>query len=359
MARNPIKILSAPEQVADYLRQEIAHGRLQGNMPGINWLTSELGIHRTTTVEALRILEHEGLIVSQGAGKPRKIAPLTKLTKRGLRVALLLYHPSDIAENRTNELRHQLGIARHNVIVAPKTLAELSNDLARLEKMVKKMHADAWVVIGGSREILKWFADADIPCFALFGNSIGIPVPTVGPSTGKLLIEVTQKLLKLNHRRICLLMSSVHRGEGEEDSPVIRAYKETLSANGIPASDYNAPYWQCTPESLQGTLNALFQLTPPTALIIDDREHVLSVMQFLAIKGIKPVKDVSLFCLDADSSFSWTDPVISHTDTDERPWIRRVVQWADNTAMGKKDIKKSSTKPRIIEGGTIGPAPKA
>ena len=42
---------------------------------------------------------------------------------------------------------------------------------------------------------------------------------------------------------------------------------------------------------------------------------------------------------------------------DSRPVVNRIVQWADNVARGKVDIKQVFTQAEFIEGGTIGLAP--
>ena len=40
---------------------------------------------------------------------------------------------------------------------------------------------DAWVIIAGSREVLEWFVEQQIPAFALFGRRDGLPIAGVGP----------------------------------------------------------------------------------------------------------------------------------------------------------------------------------
>ena len=62
-------ILSASEQVAEYLRDGLLRGAWSGEMPGTPQLAAELGIDRKTITAALGQLEEEGLLVAQGMGK--------------------------------------------------------------------------------------------------------------------------------------------------------------------------------------------------------------------------------------------------------------------------------------------------
>jgi DNA-binding LacI/PurR family transcriptional regulator len=61
------------EQVAAHLGRELRLGRWQGTMPGRNQLVKELGVSTRTIELAFQVLEKEGLLVPQGAGRRRKI----------------------------------------------------------------------------------------------------------------------------------------------------------------------------------------------------------------------------------------------------------------------------------------------
>ena len=67
-------VFSAAEQVAAHLREELQRGRWKGVMPGGDRLVKELGVGRDTIKEALKQLEREGLLESQGRRQQRRIA---------------------------------------------------------------------------------------------------------------------------------------------------------------------------------------------------------------------------------------------------------------------------------------------
>ena len=68
-----INVLSATEQVAEHLRNELLRGALSGSLPGAHPLAEELGVNHKTVKAALQMLEKEGLLVGRGAGRRRKI----------------------------------------------------------------------------------------------------------------------------------------------------------------------------------------------------------------------------------------------------------------------------------------------
>ena len=104
-------------------------------------------------------------------------------------------------------------------------------------------------------------------------------------------------------------------------------------------------------------MGSLFRVTPPTALIIDEAPFFIATQQFLASRGIRVPQQVSLICTDADSTFTWCLPSVSHIRWDSRLVARRIVRWAAAVSRGRKDVKQSFTLAEFVKGGTIGPVP--
>ena len=89
----PLSRQSLAEQTAGHLRAGFRSGRWQGILPGVVRLAETLTVSKVTVRTALHILEREGLLKSNGAGRSRKIVPLAQRKKgarRTLRVAVLL-----------------------------------------------------------------------------------------------------------------------------------------------------------------------------------------------------------------------------------------------------------------------------
>jgi LacI family transcriptional regulator len=227
-------------------------------------------------------------------------------------------------------------------------------DVRRIARMVEAGETDAWVVVGGAREVLEWFAARETPVLALFGRRRGVPVASVGPDKPPALVVITRELIGLGHRRIVLLARRMRRlplpGAGEQ------AFLDELAAHGITPGSYHLPDWEESVDGFYARLESLFQVTPPTALIIDEVPFFVAVQQFFAGRTIRVPQDVSLICTDASPDFDWCRPTVAHIRWDSHPVVRRVVRWANNVARGKKDLRQTMTLAKFVPGGTIGPA---
>lgn len=331
------------------------NGSLRGLMPGVLRLEKSFGINRKTIELALQMLEVEGIIESQGAGRRRKIVgPRGGVKLRSLRVEILLSEVTDMKLDYMIEIQHALAKAGHAVSFLSESMADMQMDVARIARKVKRSDADAWVVLGGSREVLEWFASQPLPTLAIFGRKRGLPLAGVGPDKPPAYVATTQALIGLGHRRIVLLARP--RRCLPEPGASEMAFLNELASHGLPVSDYNLPIWEESVEGFHSCLESLFELNPPTALIIQEATLFAAAQQFLAQRQIRVPQDISLVCTDEDPNFAWCLPAISHIRWDSRPVVRRVVRWAANVSNGKVDLRQTLGSAQFIAGGTIGPA---
>ena len=353
-AMSGMRFLSIAEQVVEHLRGELLRGRWGEVLPGIPQLSRELDVNPKTVTVALRQLEKQGLLVPQGAGKRRRIVLPDEARKPPkLRIAILNHDPLALTEGFTIELQHILQEAGHEAFFTHKGLVELRMNAERVERLVRHTDADAWVVVGGSREVLGWFVTEGIPAFALFGRRGGMPIAGVGPDKVGTYREIVRHLAALGHRRIVLLALKSRRLP--EPGASERAFLEELAAQGISTSPFNLPDWEADPEGLQQVLDSLFRVTPPTALLVDEAFLFHAVKNHLSRRGFDAPEDVSLICTDPDRTFAWCRPSIAHIAWDHLPAVRRVIRWAHHVSQGKSDTRQTLTPARLVEGGTIGP----
>jgi hypothetical protein len=258
-------------------------------------------------------------------------------------VVVLLYEETDRKLGYMLDLQYRLIEAGHAASLAPKTLRSLGMDAERVARFVNETGADAWVVFGGPREVLEWFADQPVPAFALFGRRRTVRMAGTGPDKVPILLEVVRRLVALGHRKIVLLV----REEQRKPQPglLARTFLDELEVCGIPTSSYNLPDWEDSPEGFRHCLDSLFQVTSPTALIIDETFLFTVAQQHLARHGILAPEHISLVCADPDPTFAWFHPTISHIRWDSRPVVRRIVRWegpapdddADGVRVGRDD----------------------
>jgi DNA-binding LacI/PurR family transcriptional regulator len=349
-------VLSGAEQAAAHLREELLRGTWSGLMPGGDRLATELGIGRGTVEVALGQLEKEGLLLNQGRRRGRIIAQPSGKTARPMQVGILHFERSDRFVSYMVDLQHELAAAGHTITFSAKSLIDLDMDLSRIKRLVKQTETDAWVVMAGSREILEWFSALGTPTIALFGRRRGLPIAAVGPNKLPAMAAATRALLDLGHKRIVLLTRSIRRlpkpGAAEQE------FLNGLSAYGLPVGNYNMPDWEENIDGFYARMETLFQVTPPTALIVDEARFFVATQQFLATKGLRTPHHVSLVCTDPDPAFEWCRPAVSHIRWDSRPVVRRIVRWADNVSRGKRDVRQTLTTAEFVHGGTIGPMPQ-
>jgi DNA-binding LacI/PurR family transcriptional regulator len=348
------QVLSPAQQVAAHLTKELASGMWQDLMPGAPLLAEQLGVDPKTIDAALKLLEARGLLVPQGAGRRRRITmPEIVRAGRPLRVEILL---SDAAARHADymvKLQHTLLKAGHDAYFCRSHLVTPGMNLTRVQKIVNQSPADAWVVVGGSREVLEWFSGRSVPTFALFGRTAGLALAAAKPDKAPAYAAAVRHLVSLGHRRIALLARRMRRlpvpGRSE------RAFLRELEARGIRTSSFNLPDWEDNKDGFHKLLTTLFQVTPPTALIIQEAFLFHATQQFLSHQGLRVPHDVSLVCSDNEPGFAWFDPPVSHIHWDSQPLIRRIKGWAADVKSGRVDQRETLTKAEFVEGGTIGP----
>ncbi|MCE9520211.1 MAG: substrate-binding domain-containing protein [Verrucomicrobia bacterium] len=343
------------EQVVNLLREGMLSGRWRGTLPGRDQLAGELGVSNTTMEAAMRRLAKEGMLVSQGTGKRRRIVLSEgNVVPRDYRVNFLSYESFSPGLPQVLDLLAQLRKAGFAVDFAPKSLLDLGMDVKRVAQHVQQNPADAWIVASGSREVLEWFCQQPTPSYAYFGNKSDIPI--AGCSVRRDMPKLIRRLVELGHRRIVLLIREEHLKP--KHSFFATLFLEALEEAGITPSSYNLPEWGYQPEGLRRCLDSLYKVTPPTVLIVTEMSILLAVRDFQAQRGIIAPRDVSLISLDQNQFFKWCDPQVAHFVWDAKSLNRRVVRWAKHVAVGIEDRRQIFTKTSFVEGGTIGPAPQ-
>jgi DNA-binding LacI/PurR family transcriptional regulator len=352
-----LELLTHAEQVAAHLKGEILDGRWVGTLPGIRKLGRELGVNPNTVEAALTLLEGEGLLASQSHGKPRRILPRQgKAFTRRIRIGVLPYERGGQSLPINQVPLAGLNESRFDLKIATKSLTELRMSPDRVARLVKGEPMDAWVVISASKEVLEWFSCQAVPTFSLYGPFVGLPVSGGGPRKDPALKEVLRRLVELGHRRIVLFT----RKERRHPTPAVyeQIFLSELERLGVPCGRYNLPDWDETPEGFRSALRALFEYTPPTALILEEPLLFYATYQFLARRGVSSPEQISLVSGDPELAFDWCDPPISHIRWEIGPLVRRIRQWATNISCGREDHKQALFDAKFVEGGTIGPVAK-
>ena len=352
-----IKIKTAVEQISDAIRESIQSGEMKGTIPGAGRLAKALGVNHKTVESALRDLESEGLIINKGARQSRSVnSKNLKLPNAGIRIAIFLQDQSDVRDVMMVEIKHRLEESGHYPFFVNKSMIDLRMNKRRIARIVTRTETDAWILLAAPKEILEWFSKQETPAFAIFGNRLE-EVNVAGASPGKShpVVQATQTLIDLGHRRIILIIRKYQR---EPISTSAQAFLDVLNSNGIQSSDFNLPDWEETGEGFNQLLESIFKITPPTAIITDEPFQYLAAHHFMVSRGIQIPKHLSLICSDYDPIFKWCMPSVSHITFSNKPLLRRINDWAQNIKNQKTDLRQTILKATFVPGETIGPPTK-
>jgi len=179
-------------------------------------------------------------------------------------------------------------------------------NVARISRMVQQTEADAWVVGSASRRVLEWFVDQERPAFALFGRRRSLPIAGVGPDHEKAGREMVRRLIELGHKRIVILVRASQRADGM--SLVNKARFEEMEAHGLSTGPYNLPDWENSPAGLRQCLKSLFQVTPPTAILVDDWMLYYAIQTLLIRERGPEYRFVSCISMAYNPSFICLSP---------------------------------------------------
>lgn len=337
-----LKKQSVTEQVASHLREELKHQRWKGNMPGRDTLARELGVHGSTVERALQELEKEGLVKKAGHGKPRLIVATGRRPAKVPTVCVLLYDAADEPDDYILRLQSQLGAAGHLMNFAPRTMRDLKFDPDRIEAMIQKQSADAWIVYCGSQRILERFVDLSIPAFALFGRMGGLPIAGAGTDILAALRETIHCLHGLGHSRIVMLTRSqlVETGLGITERTFVRELKE----HHLPVSTYNLVAWDNSPAGLKDCLDQLFAVTPPTALFVDDWMIYNAVQYYLSHRQGVDHRKIHCISMEYHPSFCWYQPQSLHFYWNPITVVKAAVAWVKNVGRGRNTVAQKLIK---------------
>ena len=135
-------------------------------------------------------------------------------------------------------------------------------------------------------------------------------------------------------------------------SSTVRLIMEELAAHGISGGPYHLPDFEETPEGLRERLDALFRVTPPTAIFATYPGWMFGVLSYLAARGLKVPEDVSVICGNDASGFAWTQPRVAHYQHDDERMARRMVKWVDHWAQGRQG-QQAGVRARAPDRGRI------
>lgn len=357
---HPFRQRSLIEQIADHLRLGFRNGHWCGELPGVRSLVNELGVSKDSVEAALRLLEADGSLKAAGPGRRKQIALArdTHGKARSLRVGVVLSDSLRQINLHSQQLMldviRRIENAGHTCFTAERSMSELGYKIPRIARMVESAKADAWVAYSAPREVLEWFVARSIPVMAVGGGFLGTPVASTASQIDEAIRDAVRALSELGHRRIVAISPDSWRLPVPSQTGT--AFLNALEECGHPATHYNLPAWDQTPEGLEKLLESLFLITPPSALIFVNPAPYVAALEFFGLKGIHVPRDLSVIGMTTGPLFSLLPLRPAHFKWPIDEHVRRVSRWVKCLAKGGTDLAQSTFAATFEPGETIAPA---
>lgn len=357
--------VSAIDSTAEAVKTGILSGHWKHRLPGQARLAKELGVSRKTVGSALARLVAAGVLPATERRKASVLpesprAPAKIVATRALRVAFFLNNPVDTlvpeARDSLMNLKRTLQLDGHSTDFFTFPKGKNRHKTGALPRLVADAAADAWIVYDATEDVLKWFAASGLTVMALGGRSAGIEIATLGTTYVPTVAETVRRLATEGHRKIVMITPDHWRNP--TPGIIVKQFRQSLTDAGVTPGEYHTPDWTETPEGLAELMDALFRVTPPTAIYCATMNSTCGVLAWLARHGLTVPGDVSLVAIWREPSAAWYYPGlrIAHAASNDEEFVRKLRQWVSGVARGKIDTRKHLLAPEFDAGNSIGPA---
>jgi DNA-binding LacI/PurR family transcriptional regulator len=360
---SPINRPTVVSQITGQLRQEIAAGRMGEWLPSERYLAEKLQVSRTTVRVALEHLKTDGLIRSIHGQGNRALgrSAMGKECRARREVALLA---ADALENLRpaqtvwiDDLRAMLAENGYGLqlFTGPSYLS--ARPETALRKLVTAHKNNCWILVNCREAAQRWFMSERIPCLIAGTPAPGVQLPSVDTDYNALCRHAAGMMLSLGHHRLGLLMWRTPRG-GDIESE--RGFREGVAAAGAVQPVITVLQHDDSAESVDTVIKRkMVTAHRPTALLVPNPHHYLTVSSRLSLLGLRVPEDVSLISRDDDRFLSFLRPqparyqISSHVLAKQRlRFVLRLLRGDDLASSAKRLM------PDFVRGGTLAP-PKA
>ncbi|MCB1129674.1 MAG: substrate-binding domain-containing protein [Verrucomicrobiae bacterium] len=342
-------------QVADRIEEAILSGKWTGALPGNRTLAERYGVNRKTCVAAMDVLEQRRLIGPAEVGKCRVILPIDSVSSaRTTRDRLLILRPAASPlnledENLLRSFQETWESSRGGVVWERVDYERFRKPLPVLEKLIERHHAHALVLYV---PLNTWGAVAvdRLPSFQVGG--VHGPSPKFSMCSFSIndgIEAVTRHLAGLGHRRILIPIDSISGGfrsafvdglaRGLGEAPESGTFEDMCPSFPEPVPEVWRTYWE-----------KAFRRVRPTAVIVTEDVHLLSLYGFCAHHGIRIPKDVSVISINYERHFEWCQPKPTMLRFPNRKALSHFKEWM---AGGLRPIGKHFLKMDIVEGESV------
>lgn len=314
-------------QTVHSLCEGIRAGRWKTHLPGERDLCAALQVSRPTMRAALKELQLKGWIsVSQRKRRVIKMKPGRSTSSPESRVVgavalapLRTMPPASLLV--IDILREQLAKSRWQMELVVDPSCYSKRPAKALERLVRKVPAAAWLLMGSSAPMQKWFLKSSIPCLVLGTCPEEVSLPSIDADYRATCRHAGTTLLRKGHRRIAMVLpASSTGGDLESERGMREAVNERSKANLMVLRHRNKAHLCALLDK------ALSSPTRPTAFMVARAMHALTVTMHLMRRGFRLPHDAVVVSRD-DESFLWhASPSLARYAVDAETFARKAAK---------------------------------
>lgn len=321
---------SLEQQTATLLREQIAGGAWHTWLPGERALGEMLQVSRYTLRAALRSLQGEGLIRPEHGAGNRILKTSARSAPRALAsrdVGLLVTGPLEQLSlthilwiDQLRALLGERGCRLH--LFHGRQYAQRSPGRT-LQRLVGQHPHGCWILLLSSAAVQRWFHQHRIPCLVAGSVHEGAELPYRDIDHRAICRHAAGFMLGRGHRKIALLMQkSSYAGDLES---------ELGFAEGVHSSPHDDVSFvigrhESAAQNIAHAVRRIMSARPaPTALLVMNPFHYLTVVSCLARLGLRVPEDVSLMSRDGEPYFSFLLPAPAHYAANPRLFAKTLL----------------------------------
>jgi DNA-binding LacI/PurR family transcriptional regulator len=317
-------------QSAAFLNRQIEQGVWGEWLPSERSLCDLLQVSRNTLRAALVQLKQEGRIASvHGAGnrilatrgrrpsrlKSHDVALLAPLPLQQLRPTVTLW---------IDALRSMLGERGCRLHFFQGQQYYRSNPGPALQKLISQHRHACWILTLTNEAIQRWFEGSGAPCIVAGSVYPGINLPFRDLDHRATCRHAAGVMLGLGHRRIALVLPTQRRaGDIESEAGFLEAVRQSPQAG---AEAVIATHDASVPGIVQALRRVLEQQPRPTALLVANAYHYVTVATRLQQTGCRVPQDVSVVSRDEDPFLSFMLPTPARYETSPQSFAKALLR---------------------------------
>jgi len=354
-----LRRLTLIDQIEFEIKQRISSGVWREQLPAERSMCVELRVGRNSLRAALARLKQEGLVVIEpGVGiKARHISSETAYPAQET-VALLSPVPLEkLRPHQTlwiDELRGLLAEKEIMMRFHCESRCFRPGAAKAIAKFVKLHSASCWVLIHSTLTMQEWFQGSATPCVIAGSCHEGFDLPYVDLNHHATCRHAAITFLRLGHRRIAFL---TRLAENAGDKQSERGFMEGVTEYEDRQAVGTVLHLNNDKRHSTRLIGRLMSCNDaPTAILVNQSYHYLTVFSILMQMGKSIPANVSLICRDHDNFLSFLEPTPAYYGDDAKLFSKKMIRVLTAVMAGAPSANtRVNLLPELIMGSSIAP----